>query len=92
MIRRGRAKAGDNGLDIEFQTAGAAHLPFADATCGVAICECTLCLLDKDQVVKEMMRVVRPGGCSRYRACASFKGRGREEHYRPHVHPLIGPR
>ena len=39
-----------------------AHLPFADADFDVAICECTLCLLDKEQVIREMTRVVRPGG------------------------------
>ena len=62
MIRRGEAKARANGLTIDFQQADAAHLPFADAVFDVAICECTLCLLDKEQVIQEMIRVVRPGG------------------------------
>jgi SAM-dependent methyltransferase len=62
MIRRGEAKAQVKGLTVEFQTGDAAHLPFADAVFDVAICECTLCLLDKDQVLREMTRVVRPGG------------------------------
>jgi ubiquinone/menaquinone biosynthesis C-methylase UbiE len=63
MVRRGEAKARDKGLNIEFKTADAARLPFADATFDVAICECTLCLLEKEEVVKEMARVVRPNGC-----------------------------
>lgn len=62
MIRRGEAKARAKGLDVKFQVADAAHLPFADADFDVAICECTLCLLDKEQVIREMTRVVRPGG------------------------------
>ena len=28
----------------------------------VAICECTLCMCDKEKVLSEMVRVVRPGG------------------------------
>ncbi len=62
MIRRGEAKARAKGLAVEFHQADAAHLPFADATFDVAICECTLCLLDKERVLAEMMRMVRPGG------------------------------
>jgi SAM-dependent methyltransferase len=62
MIRRGEAKARGKGLNIEFETADAAHLPFADSIFDVAICECTLCLLDKEKVVNEMARVVRPQG------------------------------
>ena len=40
----------------------AASLPFGDNTFDVAICECTLCLLDKARVLGEMTRVVRSGG------------------------------
>ncbi len=63
MIRRGQDKARAQGLNVEFYEADAAHLPFGEATFDVAICECTLCLLDKAEVLKEMVRVVRPGGC-----------------------------
>lgn len=63
MIRRAETKAEAQGMKLAFRKADAAKLPFADAEFDVAICECTLCLLDKQRVVGEMMRVVRPGGC-----------------------------
>jgi arsenite methyltransferase len=63
MIRRAEQKARARGLEVEFREADAHHLPFPDAAFDVAICECTLCILDKEQVVREMVRVVRPGGC-----------------------------
>jgi SAM-dependent methyltransferase len=62
MIRRAEQKARAKGLEVEFREADARHLPFPDAAFDVAICECTLCLLDKQQVLGEMVRVVRPGG------------------------------
>jgi SAM-dependent methyltransferase len=62
MIRRAEQKARAGGLEVEFRQADAHHLPFPDAAFDVAICECTLCLLDKEQVLREMVRVVRPGG------------------------------
>jgi SAM-dependent methyltransferase len=37
-------------------------MPFPAGTFDVAICECTLCLLDKRAVLDEMARVVRSGG------------------------------
>lgn len=63
MIRRAEQKARARGLEVEFREADAHHLPFLDAAFDVAICECTLCILDKEQVIREMVRVVRPGGC-----------------------------
>lgn len=63
MVRRADAKARAKQLGIGFSSADAAKLPFADAAFDVAICECTLCLLDKERVLQEMVRVVRPGGC-----------------------------
>ncbi len=62
MIRRAGEKARAQGFDIEFQQADAAQLPFGGEVFDVALCECTLCLLDKRRVVKEMMRVLRPAG------------------------------
>ena len=62
MIRRGEAKSASKGLTIEFRQADAAQLPFPDSAFDVAICECTLCLLDAPRVLREMVRVVRPGG------------------------------
>lgn len=62
MIRRGRDRARTRELDIGFTLADAARLPFPDESFDVALCECTLCLLDKKRVLEEMARVVRPGG------------------------------
>jgi SAM-dependent methyltransferase len=62
MIRRAEEKARARGLQVEFREVDAHHLPFPDAAFDVAICECTLCLLDKKQVLGEMVRVVRTGG------------------------------
>ena len=62
MIRRARAKASARGLEVTFKNADAANLPFGDAAFDAAICECTLCFLDKPRVLGEMARVVRPGG------------------------------
>ena len=63
MIRRAEQKARASRLQVEFREADAHHLPLPDAAFDVAICECTLCLLEKEQVIREMVRVVRPGGC-----------------------------
>lgn len=62
MVRRAEAKAAAKGLRIVVEQGDAAELPFADATFDAAICECTLCFLDKPRVLEEMARVVRPGG------------------------------
>lgn len=63
MIRRAEAKASAGGLEPKFVRADAADLPFDDSECDAAICECTLCFLDKPRVLGEMVRVVRSGGC-----------------------------
>jgi ubiquinone/menaquinone biosynthesis C-methylase UbiE len=63
MLERARAKSERQGLEAAFAVADAARLPFGDAEFDVAICECTLCSLDKRRVMGEMARVVRPGGC-----------------------------
>jgi SAM-dependent methyltransferase len=47
---------------VGFRQADAHHLPFPEAAFDAAVCECTLCTLDKEQVLREMVRVVRPGG------------------------------
>ncbi len=62
QIHRARGKAAARGLLVRFREGVAAALPFADDTFDVAICECTLCLLDKTAVLHEMVRVIRPGG------------------------------
>jgi ubiquinone/menaquinone biosynthesis C-methylase UbiE len=63
MIWRAEAKARRKGLEVEFRKADAANLPFGDAEFDAAICECTLCFLDKERVLGEMVRVVRLEGC-----------------------------
>jgi ubiquinone/menaquinone biosynthesis C-methylase UbiE len=62
MVARARAKAEKQGVDAVFAAADAARLPFGDAEFDAAICECTLCFLDKKRVIGEMARVVRSGG------------------------------
>jgi SAM-dependent methyltransferase len=63
MIRQAEEKARAKGQSlVKFQRADASHLPFADAAFDVAICECTLCLFDKEKVLNEMARVVKSGG------------------------------
>jgi SAM-dependent methyltransferase len=62
MVKRARQKAQEKQLNVEFQQADAHHLPFAGDTFDVAISECTLCLLEKGPAIKEMARVVKPGG------------------------------
>jgi ubiquinone/menaquinone biosynthesis C-methylase UbiE len=63
MILRAEAKARTKGLEVKFSRGEAANLPFGDAEFDAAICECTLCFLEKERVLGEMVRVVRPGGC-----------------------------
>jgi len=63
MIRRAEAKANESGLEAKFIKADAARLPFGASRFDAAICESTLSFLDKPQVLREMARVVRPGGC-----------------------------
>ncbi len=62
MLRRAQQKARSRGSQIEIQKGDAHRLPFPDASFDAVICECTLCLLDKEQVLQEMVRVVMPGG------------------------------
>lgn len=63
MIQQSGAKARAKGLNVEFVKADATRLPFGDGMFDAAICECTLCFLDKERVLREMARVVRHGGC-----------------------------
>lgn len=62
MLRRAAAKARDRDLRVELANAGATDLPFADGEFDAALCECTLCFLDKERALAEMARVLRPGG------------------------------
>jgi ubiquinone/menaquinone biosynthesis C-methylase UbiE len=62
LLGRARSKAAEVGSTATFHHGDAHDLPFGEAEFDIAICECTLCLLDKAQVLSEMSRVVRSGG------------------------------
>lgn len=62
MVERARNKAKHRNLNVEFDTGDAHRLPFAEDTFDAAISECTVCLLDKEKAIREMLRVVKPGG------------------------------
>jgi|SRR5215207_1382494 len=64
-VAQARAAAAQAGLDaaVSFVTGDAAALPLADAGVDAVLCECSLCLFeDKQATVREMARVLRPGG------------------------------
>lgn len=62
MIAKAKRKAEQRGLSVEFREADAHQLPFRDDTFDAVISECTVCLLDKEQAIREMVRVAKPGG------------------------------
>lgn len=63
MVERATRKARERGIDgVEF-TAGDAHdLPFEDGRFDAVVSECTLCFLDQERALREMVRVAKPGG------------------------------
>jgi SAM-dependent methyltransferase len=63
MVARATRKARKRAIaGVQF-TAGDAHsLPFEDDRFDAVISECTLCYLDKSRAIREMVRVVKPGG------------------------------
>lgn len=66
MLIRSRAKADrEKGLDTTFQWADFnARLPCADASFDHAVCIAALqCVLDPEAFLREIARVVKPGGC-----------------------------
>lgn len=62
MVARATRKARDRGIEAEFKQGDASELPFEDNRFDVVFSECTLCFLDKERVLREMMRVAKPGG------------------------------
>jgi SAM-dependent methyltransferase len=62
MVGRARQKAQNGGLDVEFRQGDAHALPFGANTFDTVISECTTCILDKQRAIREMVRVVKPGG------------------------------
>jgi len=62
LIEKARRKAEQRKLQIEFRQADAHRLPFVDAAFDCAVSECSVCLMDKEKVLAEMTRVLKPGG------------------------------
>ena len=64
MLERARANASKGGFDnVEFRLGEIEALPVADASVDVIISNCVLNLsTDKDRVLREAFRVLRPGG------------------------------
>lgn len=60
----GRAQNKDEArqLKVVFQQGDAHQLPFDADSFDVVLSECTICLLDKETALKEMVRVVKSGG------------------------------
>jgi SAM-dependent methyltransferase len=62
MVERARKKRAERALSVEFQRGDAHSLPFEANTFDAVISECTICVLDKDRAIREMVRVAKPGG------------------------------
>lgn len=63
MIERARRKARARDLSVRLLRGDAHRLPFREGTFDAVISECTLSLLKKERVLKEMVRVARRGRC-----------------------------
>jgi arsenite methyltransferase len=62
MVKRSEKKAEGRLLNVAFERGDALHLSFGSDSFDVVISECTVCHLDKEAVIREMVRVTRPGG------------------------------
>jgi len=63
MIAEARRRASGVGLDLSFDCGDAAHLPYEDASFGACRAATVLQHVpDAGQVIREMIRVTRPGG------------------------------
>ena len=63
MLAAARSRAGQQGLAIAFAEGHLEHLPFADASFGLVVAMTVLCFVpDAGGAVREMTRVLRPGG------------------------------
>ena len=64
-VAAARARAAEVGLAgcVHFHVGYAERLPVGDASVDAVVCECALCTFpDKEAAVREMARVLRPGG------------------------------
>ena len=64
MLAKARANAERvGGRNVEFRLGEIEHLPIADNTADVVISNCVINLVpDKEQVYREVLRVLKPGG------------------------------
>jgi arsenite methyltransferase len=62
MVEKARIKAEIRGIPVEFKKGDAHDLPFPDNVFDAVISECTMCILDKEKAIREMVRVTRKGG------------------------------
>lgn len=63
MIAAAKARAGAENLPVRFEPARADALPFPDETFDVVSAVTVLCFVDDaDRAIREMVRVLRPGG------------------------------
>ena len=62
MIERSKNKVKNQNIDVEFIIGDSHNLPFEDNYFDVIICECTMCIFDKEKAIDEMIRVIKPGG------------------------------
>ena len=63
MLAIARQRAAELQREVDLQEGDAHHLAFADATFDTVVCTFSLCAIpDDQQAVREMRRVLRPGG------------------------------
>ena len=62
MIERSKNKVKDKNIDVKFTIGDTHNLPFEDNYFDVVICECTMCIFNKEKAIDEMLRVVKPRG------------------------------
>lgn len=62
MIEKARRKSEARGLTVAFKQGDAHNLPFDNNTFDAVISECTICLLDKERAISEMVKVAKSGG------------------------------
>ncbi len=62
MVKRSQEKATRKHVSAEFERGNALRLPFDSDSFDVVISECAVCHLDKETMIREMVRVARSGG------------------------------